>query len=148
MNLAFSCEVYLDQDFCQLSYKGPSLSIPLPKELTGISGIQLEALRECKNLGCKQRNELKVKAAVSEQDGLSVLELCHISGLEAGNLRKFPFQDRLFGLPDIKGLRMVIDPGEGETSAPRIDSFRVGVGKFGSYPNNNCGSGTPALDLF
>ena len=70
--------------------------------------------------------------------GKKRLEICEIRGLEASNMHTFPFQERLFGMPDITGLNIIVKAPVGDETDATIEKFRLGINKFGRYPSPNC----------
>ena len=138
LSLSFRCENFPSQSNCTLGYVGPPVTIPLPSYITGIIDADIKLLRQCKNLGCRQEEELSIKLSVLEDDGRHIVNICDIRGMEASNMSKLPFQERLFGMPNIKGLSIAIAPDGRPDGGPSIDKFRLGIGPFGQYPTERC----------
>ncbi len=138
LDLSLLCREFYKQDSCKISYSGPGLTIPIPKYITGILDAKMVVNRECSNPGCKESGSAGARLAVYEEGDRKVLELCEINGIEASNLQSFPLQERLFGMPDIKGLKIAIIPFAREDNGPLLDEFRLGISKFGRYPSDKC----------
>ena len=51
---------------------------------------------------------------------LKVVEVCELSGVEVGNLKTFPLQDKLFYLPDVTGLKIAVEPNARDDRGPLL----------------------------
>lgn len=138
LDLSLFCKKFDSQESCKLDYQGPDLTVPIPKYITGILDAKVVVNRQCGNLGCKPADKAGARLAVYNDGPLKVLELCEINGIEASNLKSFPLQEKLFGLPDVRGLKIAIEPLARADKGPLLDEFRIGISKFGEYPSDNC----------
>lgn len=130
------CLNHPDTPSCELAYKGPSLIIPIKKEMTGISNFEIGILRKCSSPGCQQREEAHIKFRAVKSQATSIMEICSIKGIEVINAKKIPFQSQIFGQPDLKGASLKVDTTV--PNKPTIKSINLGISVFGSFPNSNC----------
>lgn len=147
MNISMLCQSIPGHPVCEIRYRGPQFSFPIPSYITGIFDGSVEFLRKCKNPGCKQYEEAKFKLGAYTKDGLEYLEICSMEGAELITKRRLPWQDRLTGMPDIKGMMLSIDPraqsNERESfkeanAEPIMVDFYMGIANVGPFPNSNC----------
>lgn len=148
MNIAMRCQDLPNRPVCEMRYTGPMVTIPIPKYITGIFDAEVQVLRKCRNPGCKQQSESVVAMTAYKTDQLETIEICSVTGMELSTLKKLPLQQRLVGVPDIKGMILRIDPGTPssdsdprnpipETSAT-LKSAHIGVSGIGQYPTSRC----------
>ena len=138
LGLSLFCKSFDTQDSCRLAYNGPDLTIPIPQYITGVIDAKVVVNRQCGNLGCQAAERAVARLAIYNDGPLKVLELCEIKGIEASSLNTFPLQEKLFGMPDINGLKIAIAPFGRDDKGPLLDEFRLGISRFGDYPSGNC----------
>ena len=129
---------------CNMTYRGPELTVPIPSYLTGAIDAQVKVLRDCKNLGCKSRDEAWIKMTTYQQGINQTIEVCSMTGVELGpDPKYFPGYNKLVGIPDIHGVLMVVNPnvtpGEpGLPPGPLLSKVILGIGNIGIFPTNHC----------
>jgi hypothetical protein len=136
MQLTMRCQNLPSEPICHLNYRGPGLTLPVPQYVTGIMSADLGILRPCSNPGCKPKQEAKIQLRSYREKGLEKLEICSLEGMELANTQRLPIQDKLFGQPDIHGLRLAIDITQ--ASGPVMNSFYLGLQNFGQFPTASC----------
>ena len=140
LNIDLQCQNIPGKPVCHMVYRGPEVYVPIPRAITGMPDTELRILRRCRNPGCTQRNEAKVTLTTYRQGEDSIVEACSLSGMELSPRIKFPGQERIVGVPDLKGQIATLGPpsGEGLNRTFELKSFRLGINKFGNYPTKNC----------
>lgn len=136
LKLNLRCLNHPDSPTCELTYKGPSLIIPIKEEMTGISSIDMSILRKCSSPGCQQKNEAQIKFRAVKSQATSIMEICSVKGIEVINAKKIPFESQIFGQPDLKGASLKVDTSV--ANKPTIKSINLGISYFGKFPNSNC----------
>lgn len=148
LHLNLRCQDIPQKPVCEMRYRGPTLTIPIPRYITGVLDSEVQILRKCQNLGCKQQTESIIRMATYQTDDLETIEMCSTSGLEITTWKKMPSQSRIIGAPDIKGMIMRIAPGTvppgRDPQDPRVQtlatlkSFHIGFAGLGAYPSTRC----------
>lgn len=145
MQIFMRCQPIPGRPSCEMRYRGPHAVMPVPGWITGIFDGTVEFLRECKNPGCKQYDEATVKLSAYSKDGLEHIDLCSMQGVELFTRFRIPGQQHVVGMPDLKGMSMVIDPrgqdhpGEPASNLkPVMKKFVMGISKIGPYPTTAC----------
>jgi hypothetical protein len=148
MTINMKCQDIPNKPVCEMRYKGPTVTIPIPKYITGIFDSEVQVLRKCENPGCKQKTEAVVTMTAYKTDQLETIEMCAVSGMEISTLKKLPYQERVLGAPDIKGMIMRIDPGSEDRpndakdpipgSSATLKSLHLGLSGVGQYPTTRC----------
>jgi hypothetical protein len=148
MKITMRCQDIPGKPVCEMRYKGPMVTIPVPKYITGIFDSEVQVLRKCQNPGCKQETESVVTMTTYKTDQLETIEMCSTTGMELSTLKKLPFQHRFAGAPDIKGMILRIDPGvpgqSGDKKGPipgstaTLKSLHIGLSGIGKYPTTRC----------
>ena len=148
LKINLRCQDTPNKPVCEIRYRGPQVTIPVPKYITGIFDGEVQVLRKCENPGCVQATEAIVRMSTYKTDQYETIEMCSTSGMELTTLKKLPHQSRIVGAPDIKGLILRIDPGtppkESDEKDPRIassatlKSTHVGFTGIGRYPTTRC----------
>ncbi len=139
---SIQCQNQGSRSNCEIKYRGPELKIPIPKYLTGAVDAQLVILRQCRNVGCSQRDESTVKLSAFQSGGLNVLEVCSLTGVElAPNPTYFPGFGTQLGIPDVHGAGMWMTPTttpSDEITESALTKVILGVGSIGKYPTSDC----------
>lgn len=146
MDISMTCQSIPGHPVCEVHYKGPQFSFPIPNYVTGIFDGSVEFLRKCTNPGCKQYEKAKFKLGAYTQNGLENIEICSMEGAELITKKRLPWQERLTGMPDLKGMMLSIDPRnqqmQGKSNQafaePIMVDFYMGVANIGPFPTNNC----------
>lgn len=146
MKFNMRCQPRSDQPVCEMRYQGPPVTFPIPAYVTGIFDGAVEFLRPCRNPGCRQYDEVNVKLAAYAKDGLEHIEVCSIQGAELFTKARLPWQERIIGMPDLKGIKLAMDPGPGRDDPadpisrrkPVLKEFYMGVSNIGPFPTPNC----------
>ena len=129
---------------CNITYRGPELTIPIPSYITGAVDAQVKILRECKNFGCKTRDEALIKLTAYPTGSNQALEVCSMTGVElAPDPKYFPGVSQHMGIPDIHGILMLINPDgrpleTGLPPKPLLTKAILGIGNIGIFPTNHC----------
>ena len=124
--------------------RGPELTVPVPKYLTGAVDAAIKILRQCNNPGCRQVDEAVINLAAYPQGAEQVLEVCSMTGVElAPSPRYFPGLGSALGMPDVPGIIMVIKPGSpaespSEPTSATFSKVVFSVGGIGKYPTRDC----------
>ena len=140
------CQSHADQPVCEMRYQGPPLTLPVPSYVTGIFDGTVEFLRPCRNPGCRQYTEVVSKMTAYAKNGLEYIEICSLQGAEIFTKMRFPWQERIVGMPDLKGIKLALDPGPGKDDPkspfsarkPVLKEFYMGVSNIGPFPTTNC----------
>ena len=146
MKFNMRCQSQPDHPVCEMRYQGPPVTFPVPSYITGIFDGTVEFLRPCRNPGCRQYNEVIAKMTAYAKGGLEHIELCSIQGAEVFTKMRLPWQDRIVGMPDLKGVKLALDPGPGKddpmnplsTGKPVLKEFFMGVSNIGPFPTDHC----------
>ena len=129
---------------CNMTYRGPELTLPIPSYITGAVDAQVKVLRDCQNFGCTTRDEAVLKMATYPQGKNQAIEVCSMTGVElAPDPKYFPGYSQKLGIPDIHGMFVLVNPNGQPAEAglppkPLLSKAILGIGNIGIFPTNHC----------